>query len=374
MIWLLWLACAIAFGYQITAVLASLKQLLRKPEPGDFAPPVSVLKPIRGLDPGMQQAIRSHATQHYPEYEILFGMARDFDPAGPEIRKLQSDFPHTPIRLIHSTTQSPNGKVGVLTDLTAQASHEILLVNDSDILVPPGYLSAVVAPLADPSIGIVTCLYRATAQSLPGIVEALGIATDFAPSTLVAPFVGIKEFALGSTLVFRRADLEAIGGWSAIAPYIADDYQLGKRITQLGKRVHLSTLVVETSLQGGSWSDVWRHQVRWHRTIRVSRGAYIGLPVTMATLWATLAVTAGQWPIALALMVTRFHVAFLAGWFVLRSSLVIRYFWLIPIRDLFAVAVWVAGLTGSRVRWRDEELELTSDGRIRGKTISEGPA
>ena len=357
-------ACAVAFGYQLTAIVATLRQILRRDPATRSLPPISILKPVRGLDPGFYEAIRSHATQDYPDFEILFGAARMDDPALDEIRRLQAEVPRIPIRIIHSTTGAPNGKVGVLIDLAREARHRTLLVNDSDIRLPPGYLRGIVAPLEDPQVGVVTCLYRATGRGLPGIFEALGIATDFAPSALVAPLVGINEFGLGSTLLFRRADLASIGGFEAIAPYIADDYQLAKRITQLGRRVHLAKAVVETALQAANWADIWHHQVRWHRTIRVSRGAYAGLPATHASLWALVAMLAGLWWAAAALLAARLLTAVLAGWGVLGSPLVLRWLLLVPLRDLFGVAVWLAGLTGHRVRWRDQILTLSADGRI----------
>lgn len=361
---LLGVVCAVALGYQLVAILATLKQLLRTdPEPR-VLPPVSILKPIRGRDPGFYRAIVTHATQDYPEFEILFGVSDPADPAIADIERLQVEYPRVPIRLLRTSTATLNGKVGTLIELARAARHEALLVNDSDIAVPAGYLRNVVAPLEDPSVGMVTCLYRATAEHAPGKWEALGIATDFAPSTLVAPFVGINEFGLGSTLVFRRADLASIGGFEALADYIADDYQLAKRITQLGKRVHLSKVVVETALLGERWADVWSHQVRWHRTIRVSRGAYLGLPVTHASLWALLAALTDHFDWAGALLAARLTMGLLAGWCVLRSPLVLQWWLLIPLRDLWGSAVWATGVFGNTVKWRDQRLRLLPDGRI----------
>ncbi len=366
MIWLLVGVCAMAFGYQLVALLASLRQLLRRdPLPSRF-PAISILKPVRGRDPEFYEAIRSHAVQDYPgEVEILFGIADPQDPAVEDFERLRVDFPALTIRLIHSTTFALNGKVGVLQDLAKRARHDVWLVNDSDIRVPAGYLRQVVAPLEDPQVGVVTCLYRATARTLAGRFEALGIVTDFAPSTLVAPMVGINEFGLGSTLVFRRADLDAVGGFAALADCIADDYQLAKRIvTQLGRRVHLSKTVVETRLGEDTWSGIWHHQVRWHRTIRVSRGAYVGLPVTNASFWALVAVCAGAWWLAAPLLGARIAMGIVAGWRVLRSPLALSMAPLIPLRDLWGFAVWIAGLTGATVRWRGRVLRLLPDGRI----------
>lgn len=350
--------CLVAIGYQLFALLATLRFLSRSdPEPG-FAPPVSILKPVHGRDPEFAEAIRSHAAIDYPDFELLFGAAELDDPAVPEIRALGAG------RLIPGRVFTKNGKVGRLIDLAAEARHGVLLMNDSDIRVEPDYLRRVVAPLADPDVGIVTCLYRARAKHWPAIFEAIGIATDFAPSTLVAPFVGVKEFGLGSTLVFRRSDLEAIGGFEVLADYIADDYQLAKRITQLGKRVHLSKTIVETSLQGESWREVWAHQVRWHRTIRVSRGAYAGLFVTQASTWALIAALAGLWTIAAATLAARYTMALGAGVGAMRCPLTGRYWFLIPARDWFGTAIWIAGLFGDTVDWRGTKLKLRPDGRI----------
>jgi ceramide glucosyltransferase len=360
---------AAAAAYQVIAIGACIRHKItsarQSPPPSDL-PPVSILKPIRGLDDGFYQAIRSQAAQEYPaEFEILFGIASDSDPARPAIEQLIHEFPQVPIRLVVCSTQAPNGKVGVLMDLAREARHPVFVVNDSDITVESGYLRTVVAPLADPAIGLVTCLYRAEARDWPSRFEALGIATDFAPSTLVAPLFGVSEFGLGSTLAFRRADLDRIGGFRAIADYIADDYQLGAKLHRLGLKNLISSVVVTTRLSAGSWSAAWQHQLRWARTIRLSRGGgYAGLPITFATLWAAIAAAAGMFTIAAALLAIRMAMAIAAGGLVLRSRDVLRYCYLIPLRDLWGVAVWMRALSGDTVEWRDRRLKLDRQGRI----------
>lgn len=362
--WALLALAAAAGAYQLLAFVACIRHLRRRDPAGGALPPVSVLKPVRGLDDAFYDCIRSHAIQDYPEFELLFGVSDPEDPAVAEIERLISEFPCLPIRLIHSRTVTPNLKVAVLTDLAAAARYPVLLVNDSDIRVDPDYLRRVVPPLSDERLGMVTCLYRARAGTLPGRMEAVGIATDFAPSVLVAPLVGVSEFALGSTMVFRAADLGRIGGFAAISEYIADDYQLSARIRQLGLGVLMSRYVVETSLPDETWASVWRHQVRWARTIRVSRGdGYAGLPVTFATLWAILLACAGLWLAAGALFGIRLAAAFTAI-AVLRDRQSLRNGWLIPLRDLAAVAVWAAGLLSKDVVWRGRRLKLSRDGRI----------
>jgi ceramide glucosyltransferase len=223
----------------------------------------------------------------------------------------------------------------------------------------------VTAPLVDSGVGLVTCLYRPVGDTFAARFEGLGISTDFAPSTLVARLLGVDEFAMGSTLAFRRADLERIEGFAPIADYLADDYQLGHRIHSLGLKCVLSDVVVETHL-GGGWREVWAHQVRWARTIRVTKfSGYLGLPVTNATLWGVIAAACGRWDLAAVLLAVRMAMAFAAGWFVIRSRDVRRLWWLIPARDLFGFAVWLAGLFGSSVMWRGERLRLDRQGRIR---------
>uniref|UniRef100_Q01SJ6 Glycosyl transferase, family 2 n=1 Tax=Solibacter usitatus (strain Ellin6076) TaxID=234267 RepID=Q01SJ6_SOLUE len=329
------------------------------------APPLSILKPVHGRDPQFYKAILSHATQEYPEFEILFGTNNVEDPALPDIRRLQKEFPNRRIEIVIANNDAPNAKVGVLEELAKLARFPVLLVNDSDIVVEPGYLHAVTAPLANPGVGLVTCLYRAAAQSWPARSEALGIATEFAPSVMVARLLGVADFALGSTMVFRTEALERIGGFRAIANYLADDYQLGRHIAQLGYRIEFAPVVVETDLGGGSWGQIWRHQLRWSRTIRVSRSAgYYGYVVTHATLWSLVALAAGQWQAAAAVLAVRVAAGVWIGAGILGDAKVLRDFWMIPLRDLFGFAIWAGGLSGDTVQWRDRRLKLRPDGRI----------
>jgi len=327
--------------------------------------PVSILKPVHGRDPHFYEAIRSHALQDYPQYEILFGMGRANDPAADDIRRLIAEFPARDIRLIVTSTKMPNGKVGVLADLAAQARYPLLLINDSDIKVEPDYLRQVTALLDRPHTGLVTCLYRAESENRPGRWEALGVATEFVPSVLVARMLGSVEFALGSTMLLRADDLRRIGGFAAVGAYLADDYQLGRRIRGLGLRVVFAPAVVETHLDGASWSEVWRHQLRWSRGIRVSRpGGYYGYLVTHATFWSLVAIAAGAWPAGVAALAIRMLAGIWVGWGVLRDPSALRRACWIPFRDLWGFAIWVCGLAGNTVEWRGTRMRLSPDGKI----------
>jgi ceramide glucosyltransferase len=327
--------------------------------------PVSILKPVHGRDPHFYEAIRSHAVQDYPQYEILFGIGRPNDPAAADIRRLIAEFPALPIRLIVTTTKMPNAKVGVLADLAAQARYPLLLINDSDIRVEPDYLSRVTAFLDQPHAGLVTCLYRAQSENWPGRWEALGVATEFAPSVLVARMLGSVEFALGSTMLLRAEDLRRIGGFAAIGDYLADDYQLGRRIRGLGLRVVFAPAIVETHLSGATWGEVWRHQLRWSRGIRVSRpGGYYGYLITHATFWAVVAIAAGAWPAGVTALAIRMLAGISVGWGVLRDPSALRRACWMPFRDLWGFAIWVCGLFGNTVEWRGARIRLSPDGII----------
>jgi ceramide glucosyltransferase len=315
------------------------------------------LKPVHGVDSALRDAIRSH-TMLQGEYELLCGV-RPGDPAA----KLIAEFPT--VKMVECTTITPNGKVGSLIDLARAARYPILVVNDADIRVDPDYLACVTGPLSDPSVGLVTCMFRPEGDTPAARFEALGVATDLVPSMIVARALGVNDFASGATMAFRRADLERIGGFEAIAGYLADDYQLGHRIHGLGLNCVLSNTIVATHL-GGGWSDVWTHQVRWARTVRVSKfWGYVGLPLAFATVWALALAAAGDWGWAWALLGIRMAMATAAGWYVLRSPDVLRMWVLIPMRDVFTAAAWLAGLFGRTVNWRGRSLTIDREGRIR---------
>jgi ceramide glucosyltransferase len=364
-IWLAIPAIAATVYYLLVAIAAARWRPARAAAAGHSPEPLSILKPIHGRDPRFYEAIRSHAVQDYPEFEILFGVSSPEDPAIQDIEGLRREFPQLRIEIAIVPTTAPNGKVGVLAELARRARHPVLLVNDSDIVVEPGYLRAVTACLANPGVGMVTCLYRAGAGSWASRCEALGIATEFAPSVMVARLLGVADFALGSTMVFRAATLERIGGFATIANYLADDYQLGRHIAQLGYRIDFAPVVVETDLGGASWTHTWRHQLRWSRTIRVSRpSGYYGYVVTHATLWGLVALAAHQWLAGAAALGVRILAGVWVGAGTLGDRKVLRDSWLIPLRDLFGFAVWAAGVFGDTVEWRGHQLKLRRDGRI----------
>jgi ceramide glucosyltransferase len=329
--------------------------------------PVSILKPLRGTDPEMYDSFRSHCLQDYPEYEIIFGVSDTDDPAIQLVNQLKSEFPQSAIRLIVCRDKlGTNTKVSNLAQMVREAHFEYLIVNDSDIRVEADYLRRVLAPLADPKVGLVTCLYRGVANATLGSrLEALGISTDFAAGVLVAQTVenGL-HFGLGSTLAFRRADLQAIGGFEALVDYLADDYQLGNRIAAQGLKVTLSDVVVGTFLPRYTLRGFLDHQLRWARTVRDSRfWGYVGLGLTFGLPWATMALILAQgagWASMLlaGTAALRIAVGIVVGKLVLRDRQLLRLLAWIPVRDLFALLVWIVSFAGHEVVWRGDRFRL----------------
>ena len=353
--------------------LWSAAAFFRGRDPGEGArptrglPPISILKPLKGTDPEMYESFRSHCMQDYPEYEIIFGVSDPNDPAIESVKKLQREFPDHRIRLlVCPKILGANVKVGNLAQMLEEARYEHLIVNDSDIRVESDYLRRVTAPLADPHVGMVTCLYRGVAAATLGSrLEGLGISTDFCPSVLAAwQLEGGIRFGLGSTLAFRRAELEKIGGFTSFVDYLADDYELGKRIAGLGLSVKLSDVVVETYLPPYRLPEFFAHQLRWARGVRDARaGGYMGLIFTFGILWSAVALAASRaalWACC-ALTITlllRLAVALSVGRGVLRDHQIFKNAWLIPLRDLIAAAVWAVSLGGHTVTWRGERFWL----------------
>lgn len=335
-------------------------------------PPVSILKPLKGTDPEMYESFRSHCLQDYSEYEIIFGVSGADDPAVVNVEQLQREFSERAIELVVCRNiLGPNVKVSNLEQMVQAARYAHLVVNDSDIRVDSDYLRRVIAPLADERVGMVTCLYRGIAAGTLGSkLEALGISTDFCAGVLAArQLEGGLHFGLGSTLAFRREDLVRIGGFKTLVDFLADDYELGSRVSGLKKRVVLSDVVVETHLPEYDLSGFLSHQLRWFRGVRDARlGGYIGLVTTFGTLWALLALifssaAAWSWAVLGAVLLLRMIMAFVMCRAVLQDEDMVEQLWLVPLRDLIAVIVWIVSFTGHTVTWRGDRFQL-KNGRL----------
>jgi ceramide glucosyltransferase len=335
-------------------------------------PPVSILKPLKGEDPEIYESFRSHCLQDYAEYEIVFGVSEHDDPAVRAVEHVRQEFPQRAIQLVVcSQTLGANTKVSNLAQMVRASRYDHLIVSDSDIRVEPDYLRRVIAPLAKAKVGMVTCLYRGIAgQTLGSRLESLGISTDFSAGVLVARSIeGGMRFALGSTMAFRRRDLRAIGGFESFVDYLADDYELGRRIAALGLEIYLSDVIVETFLPAYDLQHFFEHQLRWARGVRDSRrGGYLGLLFTFGWPWALLAVIASRgagwaWALAATAVFLRLVVARTVGRGILKDRQVARFLPLLPLRDLAAVLVWLVSFGSNTVAWRGDRFYL-KDGKL----------
>ena len=358
--------------YHLAVALAALRFPSRQ-QPSDYTPPLSVLKPLRGIEQNFYANLATFFRQDYPNFEIVFGLNDDADAARWTIAQLQRDFPNVPVKLVTVTESSgTNPKMGKLERMIAEASHEIIVLSDADIRVAPDYLHRVVPPLADDSIGLVTCLYRGVpARSFLSILEALSMSGDFAGQVLLARMIQGIRFGLGATMVTRKQHVAEIGGIAQWADYLADDYILGREIAAAGRRIHLSSAVVETVLPRRTALQTFHQQLRWARTIRAcSPSGYPGLifvfgvPIALAALAFEPGSAAALATLA-AVLTARFLSAFAAGLGVCRDPVLARYFWLLPLRDCFALGIWVMSFFGRGVIWRDARFRLLPGGKIK---------
>lgn len=337
---------------------------------GSYTPPVSVLKPVRGLDHEAYENFESYCRQDYPDYEIIFGVDDPRDQAVPVIRNLQRAYPGLRIRLVVADVFAANRKACVLDRLAAEARHEILVISDSDMRSTPDYLRRVVAPMADTRVGLVTCPYvGGSAHSLSARLEALHMGVTFLPSVVVARRVVAMRFAMGASNTVRRLDLERIGGFAALADYLAEDFQLGARIAGLGLKVHLSDYIMTSVLGETTFEEEWHREVRWSRCTRVSRpkeypGLLISFSTPLAGILAWLTGPGGAHEEALLVsLVLRWVVAWLVTGYTHDRESRRSLFWL-PARDVLSSLVWAAGGVGRRIVWRGEEYRLESGGRM----------
>jgi ceramide glucosyltransferase len=381
-------------GYFAASMVAARSYAAQRKRPRTAsAAGVSVLKSLKGIDPGMLEAFRSHCRQTYTgEYELLFGVSSLEEPAVEAVQELEREFPERTIRLIVCPDRlGTNGKVSNLAQMAGEARYDVLLVNDSDITVGPQYLERVMAEFEPPrkesakktdaglagapEVGLVTALYRGRAHgTLASRMEALGIATDFQAGVLLSRMLeGGLHYGLGSTLAVRREALEKIGGFAALVDHLADDYELGARVAQAGYKVALCAEVVETSVPAYGWHGFADHQLRWLRTVRDARPAgYAGLVFTHGLVWALLNVVAsGLSPLSVWLLGLAFFLrlaqAMTVGAGVLSDRQVLPWIWLLPARDVVAMGLWAAGFAGNEIVWRGERFEV-KDGRLRRLT------
>ncbi|MDZ7961202.1 MAG: bacteriohopanetetrol glucosamine biosynthesis glycosyltransferase HpnI [Aulosira sp. DedQUE10] len=369
---LLLIFCLSAIFFYCFSIYAAIA-FFRHPHDIDseFHPPVSILKPICGVDRDAENNLSSFCQQDYPQYQIIFAVRDRQDPGIEVINKIIQQFPHVDIHLVVSDRIiGANLKVSNLANAVTAAKHEILLIADSDIRVDRDYLQRVIQPLKDEKVGVVTCLYRSLAQGWVTILEAIGTACDFHPGVLVSNQLEGMKFAFGSTIVIRKQALAAIGGFNAIADYLADDFQLGYLPTQAGYKVVLSDYIVDHVLDTSTLAEAIQHQIRWARCIRVSRPwGYLGLLFTFGTVSSLLFLlaTGGSilgWAVLAITWVMRSLMGWVIGVKMLNDQVAKKFFWLLPARDLFHFAIWCSGFVGSTIAWRGQKFKLITEGKL----------
>lgn len=365
--WSVLLLALAPFGYYILAITAARRFFRqRSPQPANFSPPVSILKPVRGLDREAYENYASFCRQQYPEFEIIFAVTEETDPVLPVIRKVIEDFPQCHIRTLVGAEKLGTGdKVNKLCRMVREAKYDHLIISDSDIRVAPGYIRAVVAPFADPGVGVVTCLYRGiTDGSFASDLEALGNTSDFDAGVLSAWLLGGVSFALGATMATTKERLADIGGFEQLVDHFSDDYELGNRIAKLGYRIAVTTFPVFTVFPAQTLGECFRHQVRWTLTMKHSQPwGHFSLLFTYGLPWALLgAAIAPSWPIAAFYLagyaVLRAAMAWTVGVWGVGDPLLKKKMWLVPVRDAFAFVVWLASFFKRRIEWRGAEFYI----------------
>ncbi|MGA2961984.1 MAG: bacteriohopanetetrol glucosamine biosynthesis glycosyltransferase HpnI [Candidatus Korobacteraceae bacterium] len=344
--------------------------------PSEQLPPVTILKPICGLEPQLEQNLKSFFELDYPDYEIVFGCRTPDDPALTVVAALRARYPHIRVRIVCSGSPAwPNAKVFSLDRMIASCSNDHFVISDSDILVTPDFLRNVISPLLDPQVGLVTCLYSGTpTKDFWSRVEALGMSIEMPSGVLVAKLMEGMKFALGAGIAVRRDALDRIGGIASISDYCADDFILGKRIAESGYSVVLSHQIVSHVLMGQGFAQTFRTQLRWMQSTRSSRpkghlgtGLTFSMPFGLLGLFA--AISLGHWRLGVALMawayLNRVAQAIAIGWGIIHDRRALALCWLYPLRDLLGFFVWITSyLCGSEFSWRGEEYRFITEGRF----------
>ena len=358
--------------YGLISIYCARDFFSRSRAAGSFQPPITILKPVKGLDAESFSNFASFCSQDYPLYQIVFAAASPDDPAIPVILDLIGRFPDVDLELvIDDRIYGANYKVCNLINAFQKAKHDILIVCDSDIRVDPLYLRQVSAHFIDPAVGLVTSLYRSSEiRGLATALEAMAFSTEMVPNVMVALKLEGLSFALGASMAVRREALEKIGGFPALVDYLADDYQLGNMVYRAGYRLALSGHFVESVMKRESLKGILSRQLRWARTMRASRpGGYFAsgitqpIPLALFALIASGLSSTGWWAVLLLIFV-RTASAILFSRCYVGDAVLPRYLWLLPVRDLLSCLTWALSFLGNRVVWRGSVFRILPGGKI----------
>jgi ceramide glucosyltransferase len=367
MAWLLLALVAGSFVYCVLVIVAARRYLAVRPSSLAYEIPLSVLKPLSGLDDGLEANLRTFFEQDYHSYELLFAVRTEDDAAVPVVRRLQEQYPDVPSRLLLvGEPPYPNAKVWSLQHMTEAARHDILVMSDSDIRVDRSFLRTIAAEFQDSKLGVSTCPYRAVpGKSFWSMLEAIGMNTEFLSGVIVARMLEGMNFALGPTATARKQALADIGGWDRLKEYLAEDFVLGNFAAAKGWGVILSSYVIEHHIGGQPFAANARHRLRWFRSTRRSRPAgYVGQLFTNPLPLALLLWIARPewWPLVLATAGIRAFAALATAGWILRDSLTARRWFLLPLQDVLSFAFWLAGFFGNTITWRGRRYLLMKDG------------
>jgi ceramide glucosyltransferase len=355
--------------YCVLTILAAARYRRIAPGRVSETPPISVLKPLAGVDDGLEENLRSFFEQRYPSFELIFAVRTATDRAIEVVERLRGEYRAVPSRLIVTGEPPyPNAKVYSLDRMFSAAAHDLIVMSDSDIRVSPAMLKTLAAEFADPALGMATCPYRAApGPSIWSTLEAIGLNTEFIGGVLVARMLDGMKFALGPTIAARRDTLLRIGGFDAVKDFLAEDFVMGKLAAESGYRVILSSYVIEHRIGSQGFVANMKHRLRWNRSTRRSRPwGYIGqvftnpLPLALL-LWA---VAPEWWPLVAATALLRGAAALATAGLALRDRLTARLWWLVPVQDLASFAMWMAGFFGNTIVWRGRRYYLRVDGRF----------
>jgi len=355
--------------YCVLTILAAVRYRGVRPPELRTGAPISVLKPLAGLDDGLEANLGSFFEQNYPGFEILFAVRSPDDPAIAVVERLRARYPGVPSRLmVVGEPPYPNAKVYSLDRMLAAAEHDLLVMADSDIRATPDMLATIAAEFQDERLGLATCPYRAVpGRSFWSTLEAIGLNTEFIGGVLVARMLDGMKFALGPTIAARRQTLERIGGFDAVKDYLAEDFVMGKLAAERGEGVILSSYMIEHLIGAQPFAANMRHRLRWNRSTRRSRPwGYIGQVFTNPLPPALLlcAVKPEWWPVLAVTALFRAAAGWATAGHVLRDPLTRRLWWLAPLQDIAGFLVWMAGFFGNTIVWRGRKYHLLRDGRF----------
>ncbi|HWZ45330.1 MAG TPA: bacteriohopanetetrol glucosamine biosynthesis glycosyltransferase HpnI [Candidatus Saccharimonadales bacterium] len=356
--------------YCVLIMVASWRYLSVNPSPATATPPISLLVPLCGQDEGLEENLRSFLDQDYPAFEVLFAVHRSGDPAVAVVEKLETEYAgRAQVRLIVTgESPVPNAKAHSLKHLVREARYELLVMSDSDVRVTPNFLAQLAKEFHGPSVGMITCPYRAVGgDGVWSRLEAVGMNTEFLGGVLVARMIEGMNFALGCTIAVRSNVLDRMGGFTYLQDFLAEDFVMGQRAAQLGHTVLFSSCVIEHRIGSQSMAQNLGHRLRWARSTRRSRPAgYWGQIFTYPLVWALLLwlMHGASWPLVLLTVVIRVGAAWATAWRILRDPVTFTQWWLLPFQDVLGFLVWIGGFLGSTIVWRERKCTVLPDGRL----------